>query len=370
MMALMCRSCPELAVRLLSSDIVSTIRYLLVGQKSTSSSMNKSTVSDLNNTIISASSTSLNESSLSVSSSIKLNESVELLNRTPQELYEITSLIAELMPRLSKTGIFSINKLLEREAPTPQDAVVWSWRDDRGNWHRYNTNDNRIIETSHRSGDEEVTIVSMGKTYTIDFTTMQQINEETELSRPVQRKVSHQPTQANSSGDSEGGGKCPEVNSDPRTDFIQENPAILENFAQALFGVLYEIYSSSAGPSVRHKCLSAFLRIVYYSPDEPLRQLLKCHPVSSHIASMLGSSDQRILVGAIQMATILMDKLPDVFLVYFRREGVMHHFKKLANKTGSSSGKKEEVKDWIVKQAQLFDEKTSGTVARDRKSVV
>lgn len=362
MMALMCRSCPELAVRLLSSDIVSTIRYLLVGQKSTSSSMNKSTISDLNNTTINASSTSLNESSLSGSSSIKLNESVELLNRTPQELYEITQLIAELMPRLPTNGIFSINKLIDREVPTPQDAVIWSWRDDRGNWHRYNTNDNRIIETSHRSGDEEVTIVSMGKTYTIDFTTMQQINEETELSRPVQRKVNHQPMQANI-GDGGEGGKCDRASLDPRANFIKENPAVLENFGQALFGVLYEIYSSSAGPSVRHKCLSAFLRIVYYSPEEPLRQLLKSHPVSSHIASMLGSSDQRILVGAIQMATILMDKLPDVFLVYFRREGVMHHFKKLASKAGSSSSKKEEVKDWIVKQAQLFDEKASGTVA-------
>ena len=39
---------------------------------------------------------------------------------------------------------------------------------------------------------------------------------------------------------------------------------------------------------------------------------------------MLKSQDYRVLVGAIQMAIILMDKLPDVFVVYFHREGVIH----------------------------------------------
>lgn len=41
----------------------------------------------------------------------------------------------------------------------------------------------------------------------------------------------------------------------------------------------------------------------------------------SHIASMLSSQDLKIVVGSLQMAEILMQKLPDVFSVYFRREG-------------------------------------------------
>lgn len=44
------------------------------------------------------------------------------------------------------------------------------------------------------------------------------------------------------------------------------------------------------------------------------------HP-HSHIASMLSSQDLKIVVGSLQMAEILMQKLPDVFSVYFRREG-------------------------------------------------
>jgi len=45
---------------------------------------------------------------------------------------------------------------------------------------------------------------------------------------------------------------------------------------------------------------------------------------------MLSSQDLKIVVGALQMAEILMQKLPDIFSVYFRREGVMHQVKHLA----------------------------------------
>ena len=43
--------------------------------------------------------------------------------------------------------------------------------------------------------------------------------------------------------------------------------------------------------------------------------------VNSHIAAMMSSQDYKVVVGALQMAEILMQKLPDIFHVYFRREG-------------------------------------------------
>lgn len=49
--------------------------------------------------------------------------------------------------------------------------------------------------------------------------------------------------------------------------------------------------------------------------------LCVCLHLHSHIASMLSSQDLKIVVGSLQMAEILMQKLPDVFSVYFRREG-------------------------------------------------
>jgi len=41
----------------------------------------------------------------------------------------------------------------------------------------------------------------------------------------------------------------------------------------------------------------------------------------SHIASLMMSNDQVLIVAALQMAFILMDKLPDIFSIYFHREG-------------------------------------------------
>ena len=55
-----------------------------------------------------------------------------------------------------------------------------------------------------------------------------------------------------------------------------------------------------------------------------------CYSVfCSHLAMMLQSQDYKIVVGALQMANVLIQKLPDTFLVYFHREGVMHHMKAL-----------------------------------------
>lgn len=72
---------------------------------------------------------------------------VELISRSPQELYEMTCLIAELMPCLPRDGIFTVDGLLERSSPQTQaDTVVWQWRDDRGLWHPYSPVDSRIIE--------------------------------------------------------------------------------------------------------------------------------------------------------------------------------------------------------------------------------
>ena len=41
---------------------------------------------------------------------------------------------------------------------------------------------------------------------------------------------------------------------------------------------------------------------------------------------MMASQDLKVVVGAVQMAHILMGKLPDIFSVYFRREGELKCF--------------------------------------------
>lgn len=359
MMSVMCSNCPDLALTLLKQNIAETLCYLLTGSGDCS------------------------------------NEEIELVSRSPQELYEITCLIGELMPRLPSDGIFTVDALLERPNNHVHDTVQWQWRDDRGLWHPYSTIDSRIIEAAHQSGEDEISLSTLGRTYTVDFHSMQQINEDTGTTRPVQRRlnpVSLAATVDMSSGTVTAGSSSMSVSSsnpadnmhstgsqanivspttsiqlppcfggpssvssnsesnlsensgistaqmngsnssrDARVACLREEHGLAASFIRSLFSVLYEVYSSSAGPAVRCKCLRALLRMVYYASPDLLKEVLKNQVVSSHIAGMMASQDLRIVVGALQMAEILMQKLPDVFGVHFRREGVMYQIKQLAD---------------------------------------
>uniref|UniRef100_A0A8C5C1T2 E3 ubiquitin-protein ligase n=1 Tax=Gadus morhua TaxID=8049 RepID=A0A8C5C1T2_GADMO len=281
MFSLMCSNCPCLAVQLMKQNIAETLRFLLCGASNGS-----------------------------------CQEQIDLVPRSPQELYELTSLICELMPCLPREGIFAVDVMLKKGSAQATEGAIWQWRDDRGLWHPYNRIDSRIIETAHQNGEDEISLSTLGRVYTIDFNSMQQINEDTGTARGIQRKPN---PLAN-----------PNTGKDARAQLMKDDPELAKCFIKTLFGVLYEVYSSSAGPAVRHKCLRAILRIIFFADADLLKDVLRNHSVSSHIASMLSSLDLKIVVGSLQMAEILMQKLPDVFSVYFRREGVMHQVKNLA----------------------------------------
>ena len=122
-------------------DISETIRYLLIG-----------------------------------SNDVPMDEIVELVPRSPQELYELTSLISELLPCLPNNGIFSVDAYLSRGSPHNNQMGLWQWRDDRSTWHTYLWVDNRIIEASYQSGEDEISLSTLGRNYIIDFSNMQQVS--------------------------------------------------------------------------------------------------------------------------------------------------------------------------------------------------
>lgn len=295
MLAVMCGSCPDLAVILLRNNIAATILYLLAD-----------------------------------SSSILSNDIVILNARSPAELYDITCLIAELMPNLPKNDIFSVDVLLERQEYgfNVQDQIQWQWKDDRGSWHSYSSMDSRLIETAHLNSDDEISLNTLGRTYTIDFHTMQQINEETGTTRSIQRKVNAHNLNMNNATSSD---QTDANTSDARIELLKDEYGLASDFIKSLFNVLYEVYSSSAGPAIRYKCLRALLRMIYYANPNLLKEVLKNQAVSSHIAGMLASTDIKIVVGALQMSEILMKKMPDLFGNHFKREGVIHQITLLSD---------------------------------------
>ncbi|XP_034951039.1 E3 ubiquitin-protein ligase TRIP12 isoform X2 [Chelonus insularis] len=285
MLSVISNRCPDLAQLLLQQNIAYTLSYLLTG-------------------------------SLEVKT-----EDVELVPRSPQEWFEITCLIEELMPPLPTDGIFSVNSLLER-TNNQQETVHWEWRDERHCCHPFSTIDSRIIEMAFQNGEDEICLSTLGRTYTIDLTTMKQINEDIGMARSIFRRVM--------TDHSENKSPTCSSNMDVVPPVIETNEWLV-SFIRTLFSVLYEVYSSSAGPAVKCKCLRALLRMVYYASTDLLKDVLKNQVVSSHIAGMLASQDLRIVIGALQMASILMKRLPQVFGVHFHREGVLHQIRQLAD---------------------------------------
>uniref|UniRef100_UPI00358FECBF E3 ubiquitin-protein ligase TRIP12 isoform X2 n=1 Tax=Myxine glutinosa TaxID=7769 RepID=UPI00358FECBF len=269
----------------------------------------------------------------------RVGDSLELVSRSPQELFELTSLICELLPSLPTDGIFSVDAWLERGPGSglgglggaggsggPGSGPLWEWQDDRGSWLPYSHIDGRIIEAAHQAGEEEVSLSTLGRVYTVDLSAMRQVNEQTGTARPVQRRPGRSPPpphgQRSAAVPAEDARAC--LMRDP-----DSGPA--GPFVRRLFGVLYELCVSSAGPAIRHKCLRAILRVLYHAPASLLAEVLRSQPLSSHLASMLSSSDLRVVVGAVQMAIILMEKLPDIFCLFFQREGVTHQMTRLAS---------------------------------------
>ncbi len=278
-------------------------------------------------------------SAASASFSEQIQE-LELSSRSPQELFEITSLIAELTPPLPADGIFAVDALLAKPGAYIRDPVLWQWQDDKGNWHTYGYNDcryikeyktlclftyfetgfvliYRVIEAAHVAGEEEVTLTVNGKSFVLNLASMHEIREDSGTARPIQRKLTSQ-LQTESESDEEKAKR-------------DEHLELTAGLAKQLLPVLLEVYSTSAGPGVRHNCIQALLRMVHHTPVDVLKETISVPVLSSQVAGMLSSGDLRIIVGALQLSELLLQKMPEEFGVHFRREGVLHEVQKLTD---------------------------------------
>jgi len=211
--------------------------------------------------------------------------------------------------------------------------------------------DSRTIEHAWQQHEEEVQLIISGRHYLLDLQQLQQINEETNQARFIKRIVTPissdaiDPTSPSPSLSTDELTNLPipqmttTINTpiDSRQEILKDNIDLYNSFVQSLFTTLYEVYNTSAGPAVKHRCLQSLLRMIYYSSSDLLETILKQQSISSHIASMLASSDYKIVISALQISEILMKKLPDIFSVYFYREGVVHQIEILIGFGISSS---------------------------------
>ncbi|KAF5727819.1 hypothetical protein HS088_TW22G01516 [Tripterygium wilfordii] len=109
-----------------------------------------------------------------------------------------------------------------------------------------------------------------------------------------------------------------------REKLLNDQPELLQQFGMDLLPVLIQIYGSSVNSPVRHKCLSVIGKLMYFSDSEMIQSLLSTTNISSFLAGVLAWKDPHVLVPALQIAEILMEKLPGTFSKMFVREGVVH----------------------------------------------
>ncbi|XP_043712874.1 E3 ubiquitin-protein ligase UPL3-like [Telopea speciosissima] len=165
---------------------------------------------------------------------------------------------------------------------------------------------------------------------------------------------------ASSSGKQEDtNGTVPEVS--PREKLLQDQPELLQQFGMDLLPVLIQIYGSSVNGTVRHKCLSVIGKLMYFSTADMIQSLLSVTNISSFLAGVLAWKDPQVLIPALQIAEILMDKLPGTFSKMFVREGVVHAVDTLIITDSSTS---------VAAQASSVDkdnDSTPGTSSRSRR---
>lgn len=312
---LLCRNVRALVVQLIQGNIAETLRYLLCGTPSPGSS-----------------------------------GSVELLSRSSQELYEIASLITQLLPRLpTDDPLFTVNILLSQSKAVnlseelPMNDVSWQWKDGNGQWQPYTRHAIRLLESAYAMGENEVNLNTLDSSVTVDFEIMHQI-DDTGTSCAIQRlpaKYVKNPLNSIAACANEH---------DMEWDIIEQDMSGFCQFVKTIFVIIYEVYCSNAGsPAVRQSCLLAMQRMIFFTKPELLSGLLRELSISSQISSMLSSQDIKLIVSALQLAKIIMRKLPHIFKVVFLKEGVVHQVKQLV-KSHQSIGAVKNVKDCGVEQ--------------------
>ncbi|KAK9728001.1 Ubiquitin fusion degradation protein 4, partial [Basidiobolus ranarum] len=160
--------------------------------------------------------------------------------------------------------------------------------------------------------------------------------------------------------------------SDPdlRTDLLKKNPAVMAKFTEVLLPTFIEVFSSTVVTQVRLRVVAALLKTVFYADVEVLTNILKSVPFAGFVAAILSRQDHPMLVvGAVQLAELLMAKLPDLYHLLFYREGVMNEILKLSDNTNVPESPNETSEHSMPEEKldELFGESSKSNKDEDGK---
>ncbi|XP_059667702.1 E3 ubiquitin-protein ligase UPL4 isoform X2 [Cornus florida] len=104
--------------------------------------------------------------------------------------------------------------------------------------------------------------------------------------------------------------------------FLVNRADLLQKFGMDILPVAIEVVNSGANLYICYGCLSVINKFVYFSKSDMLLELLKKTNIASFLAGVFTRKDHHVLILALQIADTVLQKLSDIFLNSFRKEGV------------------------------------------------
>ncbi|KAI9573982.1 hypothetical protein HD554DRAFT_2202087 [Boletus coccyginus] len=127
-----------------------------------------------------------------------------------------------------------------------------------------------------------------------------------------------------------------------RTKLLRSKPEVVGRFIQLIVPILIDVYAASVITPIRVKTLTGLLKAVGFLEGAELRTALHLVPVASFASSILSSKDHpSLIIGALQLVDLLLQKLPSEYRPALRREGVFHEIEVFASRTLSTTKPKD-----------------------------
>lgn len=235
------------------------------------------------------------------------------LNSSPEQLCDVMDLLFELLPPLPKDVLVSVMPTMD------ETKIMWQWRDNEQRWRNYQSSEAKILERAYNSGEKSANFRMHGQHYSVNFEDMVQMNRVTRVSRPVKRL-----DKSESSAESD-----PE--SDPRTVYLTENAGVLEQFCEPLVAPLFDVFLSTANLNLKLKTIMVIVKMLHHATPSLLEECLRSLAISSYLTNILRKESGKLVVAALQIAQDLVKKLPAIFSVTFRRQGVLFEVCRLSS---------------------------------------
>ncbi|KAL0709011.1 hypothetical protein Bca4012_015989 [Brassica carinata] len=116
-----------------------------------------------------------------------------------------------------------------------------------------------------------------------------------------------------------------------KENFLVSQPDLLQQFGADMLPVLIQVLKSGANVYVSYGCLSAIHKLTCLSKSADFIDLLKNANILSVLAGILSRKDHHVVVVALQIAEVLLEKHGDAFLNSFIKEGVFFAIEALLN---------------------------------------